>query len=147
MSHTGRTSGPDPIGTALRRARRRQQLPPDAACVFCGWQTPDMLLRADTRLIEGDHVDGDANNPELVAPACPNCHAVRSEGQRRLGINLLHDDERNGLERMAAARRSRAVFFRQLAASEQKEAARLEALAARLDQECPDWREWPEATP
>ena len=138
-------TGPDPIGNDRRRARRKRRLPADAACAFCGWQTPDALLRAGRNLVEQDHVDGDANTPDFVAPLCPACHAVRSEGQRRLGVDLRHDDERSLLERRAAALRSRAAFHRDLATTEEDDAGRIEAFVARLDRECPDWREWPEA--
>ena len=137
-------SGPDPIGNDRRRSRRKRGLPPDAACTFCGWQTPEALLRIDRDLLEQDHVDGAANTPDLVTALCPSCHTVRSEGQRRLGVDLRHDERRSLLERQAAALRSRAVFHRNLAAAEERQSAQLDAFIAVLDGECPGWREWPE---
>jgi hypothetical protein len=139
--------GPDPIRNDRRRARRLAKLPADAVCAVCGWRSPDALLRTGKNLLERDHTDGDANNPNLVAPACPNCHSVHSEGQRRLGVNLTHDEERSVLERHADALRSRAAFYLQLADNDQREAERLDALATAFDEKDPDWRLLPEAKP
>jgi hypothetical protein len=136
-----------PIANDRRRARRRQKLPDDAACALCGWKTPDALLRVGRNLLERDHVDGDANNPELVVLLCPNCHAVRTEAQRRLGVDLRHDDSRTVIERLEAAHRSRASFDRLRADSDLKSADRLAALTEALDRRYPGWRQVPEARP
>jgi hypothetical protein len=140
-----RASGPDPIATDSRRARRRQKLPADAACADCGFQTPDLLLRAGCNLLEADHTDGHANDPDLVGPLCPTHHAVHSEAQRRLGVDLRHDESRSLLERRAAGLRSRATFFRQLAEAELRDAERLAELVTALDLGFPAWRDLPEA--
>jgi hypothetical protein len=140
-----RRPGPEPIASERRRARRRAKLPPDAACTYCGWQTPDALLQVGVGLVQGDHVDGAAHHPTLIAPLCPNHHAVRTEGQRRLGVDLHRDDGRSLLETRAAGLRSRVAFHRDLAWAEAEEADRLAALAAALDERFPGWRELPEA--
>jgi hypothetical protein len=140
-----RKRGPDPIRNDRRRTRRQQKLPPDAACTFCGWKTLDELLRLGRTLVEQDHVDGHANNPDLTAPECPNCHAVHGEGQRRAGAILTHDDDRSRLEIQADAFRSRAAFHRQLAETEEQQARELDLLAAALDRVAAGWRDLPEA--
>ena len=115
--------------------------------MVCGWETPDQLLRAGRNLLEQDHIDGDVNNADLVVPLCPNCHAVHSEAQRRLGVELRHATDGSVLERRAAGLRSRAGLWAQLADADRREAHRLERIAAALDDAYPGWRQLPEARP
>jgi hypothetical protein len=69
---------------------------------------------------------------------CRNCHAVTTESQRRSGVDLR--PQTNVLEREIARHRLLAVFYRDLADSEERAADALEREVESLDQECPEWR-------
>jgi hypothetical protein len=140
-------SGRDPIAADRRRARKRNKLPPDPACVFCGITVPEVLIPAPRSLINADHVSGDANDPDLVAPLCKNCHAIRTAHQHDAGADLAHGDDRSVLARQAAAAQSQAAFFRDLADARERDASRLLALEGAFDREPPGWRDLKEAKP
>jgi hypothetical protein len=138
------SAGPDPIRNDRRRAKREHNFPPGTACIHCGNSENIVLVKPGRHLIEGHHTDGATNDNELVAPECLNCHAIDTEAQRVAGIDLSHRP-RSVLEQLAAGLRSRAAFHRSLAEAHERDGEQLAALALRLDDLCPQWRELPEA--
>ncbi len=142
-----RRAGPNPIANDRRRARKRSKLPPDAACILCGITAPEVLIPVLRSFIDGDHVSGDANDPDLVVPLCKNCHAIRTAHQHDEGVDLSHTGDRSVLTRQAGARQSRAALFRDLAEAEEREAVQRIALEEALDHKDPSWRDLPEAKP
>jgi 5-methylcytosine-specific restriction endonuclease McrA len=140
-----RAHGPDPIANDRRAARRKHALGPDAACALCGEQTPETLSRISHTTLEEHHASGRANDPDLTVVLCRNCHARVTEAQLRLGVDLHHRERRTLLELTEAALLSLAAFDRARADAEQKQAAKHRAFEARLDRDCPGWRDWPEA--
>jgi hypothetical protein len=145
-SRRRRVHGPNPIANDRRAARREHTLGEDAACAFCGERTPETLISVSrTTLEEQHHVSGRTNDSDLTVLLCRNCHALVTEGQLRLGVDLRRDTQRTVLERQEGALISQAAFDRARADAEQRQARQLAALVVRLDRERPDWREWPEA--
>ena len=139
------TPGPSPINADRRRARKLRDLPPDAACAWCGMTTPEALILAKRSLLELDHASGKANDPDLLVPLCKNCHAVRTAHQHDQRVDLDHGDGRSVLARQAGALQSQAAFFRDLADAQERHAEQLVALERALDRERPGWRALPEA--
>jgi hypothetical protein len=140
-------SGRDPIAADRRRARKARKLPPDAACAFCGITTPEVLLAVGRSLLDGDHVSGEANDPDLVISLCKNDHAIRSAHQHDEGVDLAHDDGRSVLARQAAALQSEAAFHRDYADAQERRATQLLELEKAFDRKDPNWRDLPEAKP
>jgi hypothetical protein len=132
---------PDPIGNDVRRARRRRQLPPDAACVLCGDQNPEVLQLIDASLLERHHVGGKANDQDLEVPLCLNCHEVEKLRQPGMGIELSHDRGRSMPEKLVSVLRGLALFCELLARRLISWADRLAAFVVELDGNCPAWRE------
>jgi hypothetical protein len=95
--------------------------------------------------LEKHHASGRAIDPDLTVVLCLNHHACVTEGQRRLGVDLRHAKERTVPELVEAALLSLAAFDRTRADAQQRLAAKLRALEAELDRECPGWRESPAA--
>jgi hypothetical protein len=144
---TRRVTGPDPIAADRRRARKRNVLPPDAACARCGISAIEVLLSAPQSLLEGDHVSGEANDPDLIVWLCRNCHAIRTAHQHDAGAVLAHGGDRSVLARQAAAAQSQATFFRDLADARERDARCLVALEEAFDRGLPGWRDLEEAKP
>ena len=61
---------PDPIAANKRRARRRRQLAPDAACALCGTSNLDELLAPGQHLLEDHHGLGRDAAPEVTVVLC-----------------------------------------------------------------------------
>jgi hypothetical protein len=139
-----RRSGADPIANDRRRARKRYEIPPDAACALCGVTTPEALARVNRKVLDGHHVSAETNDPDLFVPLCKNCHAVVTAAQLDAGVDLEHRP-RTVLEREAGAARSEAVLFRAFADARERRADQLSVLEHRLDRRYPKWRELPEA--
>ncbi|MCH7584952.1 MAG: hypothetical protein IH941_07310 [Acidobacteria bacterium] len=130
----------DAFANDLRRHRRNIRLGADASCFICGYRKPEGLVTGPSELLEGDHTLGKANDSDLTARLCRNCHAERTEGQRDAGVDLRHND-RHLLERLEAGLRSSADFHHRLAESEWKRAKDLADLISRLDKAGISWRD------
>lgn len=79
---------PDPVGAAVRKQRRREQLGESLACVLCDVSDPRALVPTDSRLIEQDHLFGRQRDPDTTVPLCRNHHAIVTEGRRDAGIPM-----------------------------------------------------------
>lgn len=126
----------DPLGSDLRKARRKRSLPPNAMCI-CGENRPEAL--------EVDHPAGHANAPDLVIVRCKNCHASFSEAQRDVGADLSHRPERTRAEMAEAGMRSLAPHHEELARQHEEWADDLLDHFAMLDDHFPEWRQLPGA--
>ena len=78
----------DPIASAVRQAKRARRIGIDAACVLCGYCTPESLLRVDRTLLERHHVAGRANDADLTVVVCRNCHGELTETLRDAGVSM-----------------------------------------------------------
>lgn len=135
---------PNPIANDRRRARKRHQLPEDAACAFCGERNPDALRPFRRTTTEAHHPAGEANDPDLVVALCMTHHAIVTA----LGWDAALDLTRRPvtvLARAAGALQSLAVFLQALAEALLRLARELLALEAGLDRRLPSWRKLPEA--
>ena len=132
------TLEPDPIAASARHAVRQRRLGPDAACTHCGLSDPAILTRKRPRL-EAHHVAGRANDTDLLAVLCLNCHAAVTARQHDAGI-LDRSDDDSLLERLARTLLSLAIFTAGLTDALRRWAQQLIALAASLDQALPTWR-------
>jgi hypothetical protein len=132
---------PDPIGTDLRRARRARKLSKDAACVICGQDDPEVLRRARRSLLEQHHLGGEANDAKLTVFLCLNHHRIQTARQATTGIELDREPDRTHVERLVSVLRGLALFFDSLAAALMAWAETLAAHVARLDANCPGWRQ------
>ena len=130
---------PSPIVNDARKAARRRRLR-ESACAVCGAGDPTVLVTAGRTLLESHHVAGAANDANLEATLCRNCHALATEAQRDAGAVLSHADDRQALERLAAALRSLGSFFALLADACATWADTLTALIATMDARLPGWR-------
>jgi hypothetical protein len=135
--------GPDPIRNDRRRARKQATLPPDAACVLCGISNPTNLLQVRRSLLHHHHVPGRVYADELTVPLCQNCHAVETQAQHDLAVDLRGAARLP--ERLVSVLRALGVFFQRLGARLLVWADQLAALVAALDRDCPGWRALPEA--
>ena len=95
-----------------RRARREQQLGPDAVCVLCGEADPHALTGVKRALIEQHHVVNRVNESTLTVPLCRNCHAKETEQLRAAGVP--NHPAPTLLERLAGILRALGLFFRSL---------------------------------
>jgi len=120
---------------AARLQKRKRKV--GKACPICGERSPYAL-----RAFDEHHVDGRANNNELTATPCFNCHAKQTARQLDAEVRLYPSE--TFLERLMFGRISRACFFRSCAESDEREAEKIEDLLKILDQRIPGWRSQPE---
>jgi len=118
----------DPVGTAVRRARRIANLEGATACALCGEPEWSALLPVTRKFLERHHVFGVAADASSVVALCRNCHGRVTEAQIREGVNLRHSPLAE-LERIAAAYQSRAVLHELEAEADRRFALRLRELA------------------
>ena len=110
-----RKAGRDPITPAVRQARRSRRVGTDAACVLCGYRTPESLLRVGRTLLERHHVAGCANDADLTVVVCRNCHGELTEALRDAGVSM--EAPPNAVTATVQLLRSLAVFCDDLAHS------------------------------
>ena len=134
----------DPITSDSRRERRRRRGTAELVCAVCGERDRAAFPRRP-HIVEEHHAAGRANDAELVVSLCLTHHALATELQRDLGVELSYLPERSVLERVEAALRSLAAFFQLLAERLVAWADSLRALVVSLDGAHPDWRQLPEA--
>ena len=103
----------NPIQNDARRARREQQLGPDAVCVLCGEADPTALISVKRILIEQHHVLNRAYESAITVPVCRNCHAKETEQLRAAGVP--NQPAPTLLERFVAFLRALGLFFQSLA--------------------------------
>lgn len=132
---------PNPAATDRRRTVCRQRLGVGAACVLCGERRPEALI------LDRHHVALVGNEPALDVVLCKNCHSVMQERLRGIGLVEWAPVADTWPERHVAVLRGAADFFSALAASQLRDADRMERLVERLDAVCPAWRDWPESRP
>ncbi len=140
----GHIDGPDPIGADLRRARPARRLAADTVCVTCGEADP-VVLKDGRSVLEAHHLAGRANDPDMTAAVCLNCHRKLTNAQKDVGVPLAADPERSILERLVAWLRGLAVFCQHLARNLTDAAHQLERCIGGLDRDHPEWRSLPEA--
>jgi len=135
---------PKPIANDRRRARKRHELPPDAACVFCGERNPEKLIAVRRSVLDGHHAAGEVNDPDLIVVLCKNHHAVVTALGWDAALELTHRPL-SVLARAAGALQSLAVFLQSLAEALLRFASEFRALEAALDRRYPSWRKLPGA--
>ena len=136
----------DPIQTAVRERRRRDRLPPGAACAFCGERSPFALRTVDDPdldrsvrgYLERHHVLGRKTDPGLTIVLCLNHHAKATESLRRGGVPM--ETQRDPIERLIAATKAVETFLHDAQLALERWIQELEGLAAFLDGLVPDWR-------
>jgi hypothetical protein len=133
----------EPIASAVRDARRRRRLPPDAACIICGERDPIKLTTKGLRpVLEANHVAGRDNDKDLTAPYCLNHHAEMSA--RQLDAGVFGDSPATTvLERIERLLISLGIFFDQLAEACCRWAVQVAQVMGVLDQHLPGWRTIP----
>lgn len=133
----------DPIASAVRDARRRRRLPPNAACIVCGETDPIVLTTKGMRpVLEANHVAGRDNDKNLTAPYCLNHHAVMTA--RQLDAGVFGDGPApTVLERILRIFTSMGVFFEQLAEACFRWAVQVTQVMGVLDANLPGWRSLP----
>ncbi len=129
---------PNPMQNDARRARREQQLGPDAVCVLCGEADLWALILVKRSLLEQHHVLNRAHDPRLTVPLCRNCHAKLTEAYRQAGASTKAAPTL--LERLVAVLRAVGVFLRSLGDACLRYAERLLAFIAGLDAHGRSWR-------
>ena len=134
---------PDPIGSAMRGARRQRRLPPNAACALCGEENP-VILTSDPRihLLEEHHVAGRDNDAALVVVLCLNCHMKLSAGQHDVGV-FTTAPAPSALKRLSLAMKSLGLFYEELADASYRWAEQLDHTVVTLDEYVPEWRTFP----
>jgi hypothetical protein len=139
-------SGPDPIRSDARGARRRRRLGSSLACALCGESDPVALTLVTRRLLEVHHVAGRRHDPELTVLLCLNCHARATEALAQAGVSMR--PSATLLDQHIAIDRALAAFHGQLVAAHLRRAAGLEAFKAGLDADYPEWHKkpWARAT-
>ncbi len=118
--------------TAVRLARRTSKLGDNPLCVQCGENDPVAVL------YELHHVAGRANEPDLTARLCRNCHAKQTEALRAGGVSM--EPPATALHRLAALLGGLAEFLAHLAASLTGWSRFLHLLIDWLDEQLPTWR-------
>ena len=136
----------DPIGDAARAAKRRRKVPEGAACPFCGEQDPGCLVEVDKSILEEHHIAGVANLPDATVWLCLNHHRRLHAGYLDGGVDLTHPAQRFVLEVIAVVLLASAVVFQMLADTYEWLAHKLREFIDSLDEQCPAWRDLPEAT-
>ena len=146
---------PDPIANDARRARRARRLPRDARCLTCGTDNPVVLTTTtgtgagkavvkSSERVEEHHIAGWQVDNDLVAAQCLNCHAVRHENLRDLGVDLYKPGT-NVLEQLLTWLAGIGEFLHGLGESAHRLATQLQGLLDALDQTHTDWRQLPQA--
>ena len=133
----------DPIATETRRAKRERMHGDHPACVMCGMGTLDSLIAVNRTVLEAHHIVGRANDDELTAPLCRNCHAELTEGYRNAGVPLNRPPTL--LHKLLAVLRAFAAMFAALAQRCAGWAEELRSLIEWLDASFPNWRTFEEA--
>ncbi len=110
----------NPVQTSLRRARLLRRLGTERVCVFCDVDAPEVLER--------HHVFGRAIDPTLMVTLCKNCHAKQTEALMIAGATSNGGASLPLLEALVVNQRAEAAFLRQLAASRDAWADRLETM-------------------
>jgi hypothetical protein len=128
----------DPIASTTRRGKREQLLGDNPACLLCGLANIDSLLPASRSLLEAHHLVGRANDPDLTAPLCRNCHAEVTEGYRDAGVPLNHPPTL--LHQLAAILRGLGSMLSSVGRRLSDWAECLIGLITRLNRDLPDWR-------
>jgi hypothetical protein len=133
----------NPIANDARRAKRRRQFGPDAACAKCGLTTPETLVTASRTILEAHHVVGHATDEALTVPLCRNCHAVETEGLRVVGASMAPPPTL--LHQLVNVLRALGQFLTSVGRKLLQWAELLSGLLASLDTHCSAWRDLPEA--
>jgi hypothetical protein len=135
---------PDPIGSDARRNRQVRRLPPEPACALCGESEIAVLKSHNVKrsLLEEHHVGGRANDDEVVAVLCRNCHANATALQLDVGA-IPPGTRASCLDAMELALRSLGTFFELVADACYRWAAQLGQVIAALDEHLPTWRTLP----
>ena len=94
------------------------------------------------QFLEAHHVAGRANDKELLAVLCLNCHAKATVLQHDVGA-LPPGKRASCLEAMDLALRSLGTFFELLAAACYRWSTQLAQVVAALDEYVPAWRTLP----
>ena len=128
-----------PIANDARKAARARRIA-DGACGLCGATDPTVLVAVTRSLLEFHHVAGAANDASLGVVLCRNCHALATEAQRDVGVDLRRCDNRHPLERLAAALRSLGSFLALLGERCLAWSDELMDLVSHLDAGLPSWR-------
>lgn len=132
-----------PIQNDARRAQRRDQLPPNAACALCGEGAWEALTPVTAAWLEEHHVVNVANDAALTAAVCLNCHRKLTEDSRRVGASTAAPP--TFLHRLIAMLRGLGAFLVRAGETLIDLAERLWALIRGLDARDPSWRAMPEA--
>jgi len=121
------------VNTAVRNAKRTSKLGDQPVCLHCGESDPVAML------YERHHVAGRANEPDLTARLCRNCHARQTEALRAGGVSM--DPPSTALHRLAALLGGLAEFLTHLAASLTGWSRFLHQVIDWLDEQFPTWRD------
>lgn len=119
--------------TAVRLTRRTSKLGDNPVCALCGENDPVTLL------YELHHIAGRANEPDLTARLCRNCHAKQTEALRAGGVSM--DPPPTPLHQLAALLGGLAEFVAHLAASLTGWSRFVILLIDGLDEQFPAWRD------
>ena len=133
----------NPIQSAGRRKAREQRLGTDAVCMFCLHDQLEALIPVQRSLLEGHHVLGKVNAPDVVVPLCRNCHAKITEQLRRVGASM--QESPTLMHRLLSILRALGTFLLELATTVFAVAEQLARFIGALDVRYPGWRAMPEA--
>ncbi len=128
----------NPVQNDARRARREEQLGPDAVCVLCGEPDLSALMSVERVLIEQHHALNRAYESAVTVPLCRNCHAKVTEQLQAAGVP--NRPPPSLLERLAAILRALGLFFRSLGDACLRYANLLLDLVRGLDARFRSWR-------
>jgi hypothetical protein len=128
----------DLLAIETRRGKRELLLGENPACFRCGHTNIDSLLLVSRSFLELHHVVGRANDGELTAPLCRNCHAELTEAYRDAGVPPNRPP--TFLHRLAAILRALGALFSDLGKKLSAWAETLIQFIQRLDTELPSWR-------
>jgi hypothetical protein len=132
----------NPRNNDLRKVFRQRRLGESPVCVACGYSKPEGMKLP---IPQDHHVAGQANDPQLIARLCFNCHAEAHELMRNAGVKLS-PGPRNVLDLLLVVLKGVASFFVLLAARLRDWAERLQGAISALDREHPGWRHLPEVS-
>lgn len=127
-----------PIRTARRKAVRKDRFGGNDFCLFCCYACLESLTRVTRRwleehgipkvrlerLLEDQHIVGEAHDQELLVTLCLNCHREITEGLACEGVSMR--PEKNTRKLVALMLKGSAVLFEFLARSYRKWAIALE---------------------
>lgn len=108
--------------------------------MICGERNPALLTKRRASLIEGHHIAGRANDPNLVVYLCRNHHELQTLRQTGIGVELKDDPQRSLLERLVSLLRGLALLCDDLARSLVGWANQLVDFIEALDADLPGWR-------